>query len=777
MPDTPLLDVSGLTGGHGTIPVLRGVDLQVHAGEVVGVFGRNGMGKTTLILTLMGLLPPSGGSIRIADNEVGEESPSMRSRHGMVFVPQGRGIFPSLTVTDNLRYAYQEFGDETEEDAIERVLGFFPTLRALLARDGGSLSGGEQQQLALARALMARPGLLLLDEPTEGVQPSVVKQIEVLVRKLAKDFGIAVLLVEQRLDFLVSVCRHIHLLERGQIVRSYDNLKHDVASELEREMAGEGAIPSVPSNGVNGSVTNDHSRGEPVEGPQASGKAKFVSRPDLETMREVAKSLHFRMGDDELGDYLEALEGTFSAYDRVEDLPDELPQVRYPRTPGVKPPPEENRLNAWHVKCKVKGAPSGPLAGREVVLKDNICLAGVSMLNGASVMAGYVPDVDATVATRILDAGGVISGKANCEYYCLSGGSHTCAAGPVHNPYRMGYSSGGSSSGCGALVGSGEIDMAIGGDQGGSVRIPSSWSGCYGMKGTHGLVPYTGAFPIEFTIDTLGPITSNVADNALLLEVIAGADGLDPRQYAPKVHKYTEALGTGVQGMRIGVVKEGFIVPGSEEDVGGKVREAAAKLALLGASVSDVSIPMHMDAAAIWTPIALEGLQDMMMDGDGCGSNYRGLHVTSLREHHSNWRNRADELSVSLKLSMLAGKLFLDRHRGHYVSKAFNISRRLRQAYDQALQGHDLLLMPTLPMKATPMPPADAPLSLQIRRAFEMIPNTTAFSCTGHPAMSVPCGLSEGLPIGMMLVGRYYAEMDIYRAASAFEGLGDWRAF
>ena len=171
------------------------------------------------------------------------------------------------------------------------------------------------------------------------------------------------------------------------------------------------------------------------------------------------------------------MEGTFQSYDRLTQLPDNLPPVRYPRTPGVKPSPADNPLNAWAVKSEVRGAAHGPLAGKRVVLKDNVCLAGVPMMNGASSLEGYVPDVDATLVTRILDAGGTIAGKAHCEYFCLSGGSHTNAAGPVHNPYRYGYSAGGSSSGSAALVGAGELDLAIGGDQGGSIRMPASWCG------------------------------------------------------------------------------------------------------------------------------------------------------------------------------------------------------------------------------------------------------------------------------------------------------------
>src|SRR2546423_3278722 len=203
-------------------------------------------------------------------------------------------------------------------------------------------------------------------------------------------------------------------------------------------------------------------------------------------------------------------------------MPDEVPAVKYPRTPGHRPGPEENRHNAWYRKTSVKGAPGGKLKGKRIALKDNICLAGVPMMNGASSLEGYVPDVGATIVTRMLDAGGTILGKVHCEYFCFSGGSHTSAAGPVHNPRKMGYSAGGSSSGSAAVVAAGEVEMAIGGDQGGSIRIPAAYCGVYGLKPTHGLVPYTGVFPIENTLDHTGPMTATVADNALLLEVLAG---------------------------------------------------------------------------------------------------------------------------------------------------------------------------------------------------------------------------------------------------------------
>jgi amidase len=165
------------------------------------------------------------------------------------------------------------------------------------------------------------------------------------------------------------------------------------------------------------------------------------------------------------------------------------------------------------------------------------------------------------------------------------------------------------------------------------------------------------------------------------------------------------------------------------------------------------------------------------MLGNGMGYNWKGLYTVSLLDAHAHWRDKADDLSDSLKISMMVGQYFLTHYRGRFYAKAQNLARKIRAAYDHALSDYDLLLMPTLPVKATPIPPADAPLGLYLQRAFEMIGNTAPFDVTGHPAMSLPCGLGNGLPIGVMLIGKPYDEETIYAAAAAFEGQGDWKTF
>ncbi len=500
-----------------------------------------------------------------------------------------------------------------------------------------------------------------------------------------------------------------------------------------------------------------------------------ITRPTVSDVAGLAVDLNMTMSLEEAAQYHALMGGIFDAYDTVDAHPNPLPDVKYPRTPGYRPHGDENRYGAWAIKTKIKGATEGKLAGKTVVLKDNVALAGVPMMNGASTLEGFIPAADATIVTRMLDAGATIVGKSVCEHFCLSGGSHTSDPGPVHNPLRHGYSAGGSSSGSGALVAAGEVDMAIGADQGGSIRIPSSYCGVYGMKATHGLVPYTGVMPIEATIDHVGPMTANVADNALLLEVLAGADGLDPRQYAPQVSAYTAALGKSVKGLKIGILKEGFSFPSTQNGVAEKVRAGADRFRALGADVSEVSVPEFLTALAAWNPITLEGLMAQMMHG--MGFNWKGLYDVGLLDAHSAWRERADDLSETLKLCMLVGQWGLSHYRGRYYAKSHNIMLQMKKAFDRAFGNYDLLLMPTVPCVASPLPARDASLEEIVVRAFEMTATTAPLNLTGHPAMSIPCGLSDGLPVGLMLIGNDYCEATIYQAASAFEAEGDWKTF
>lgn len=499
-----------------------------------------------------------------------------------------------------------------------------------------------------------------------------------------------------------------------------------------------------------------------------------IPPPSLDELRTSAAALHFALTDAELDEFAQFTAPLAGDYALVESLPDPRLPVKYPREAGYRPPAAENPLNAWYWKSPIKGAASGKLAGKRVVVKDNICVAGLPMMNGSNVWEGFVPEQDATVVSRVLDAGAEILGKAVCENFCFSGGSHTSATGPVLNPHNPAHMSGGSSSGCAALIVAGECDMAIGGDQGGSIRMPSSFSGCYGIKPTYGLVPYTGAFPIDQSVDHLGPMAGSVADCALLLEVLAGFDdGRDPRQDPRlEVKAYTRALTGDAQGLRIGLVTEGFGTAVSEPDVDNRVREQAQRFADAGASIIEVSIPEHTQAPGIMLASMLDGTLATFTDYSGAGPNPKGYAFTdAVRFYNEKRKSRAMDMPVTVKTVLLFAHVMRERYGVYYSAKAQNLVRDLRAAYDAALVGCDILLMPTTPMKALKIPGPNATQAEIMATALPMIGNTAPFDATGHPSMSIPVGFSAGLPVGMMLTGRLGEDDVVLRAAHAFEQL------
>ncbi|HKC74078.1 MAG TPA: amidase family protein, partial [Chloroflexota bacterium] len=256
------------------------------------------------------------------------------------------------------------------------------------------------------------------------------------------------------------------------------------------------------------------------------------------------------------------------------------------------------------------------------------------------------------------------------------------------------------------------------------------------------------------------------------LEVIAGPDGLDPRQRADQQgDAYTRALTGHARALRLGIVEEGFGWPGaSEADVDAAVREAAHAFERLGATVTSLSLPLHRHGVDIWTAIGIEGATMLMVQGNSMGTNWKGHYATDLLDVYARGRlTRADDLSETVKVVMLLGQYMQEHYHGRYYAKGQNLGWLLTQAYDVALQACDVLVMPTLPMKATMLPAPEASREETVARAFEMTVNTMPTDVTGHPALNVPCAVSGGLPVGMMLIGRRGEEATVLRAAHAFE--------
>lgn len=504
-----------------------------------------------------------------------------------------------------------------------------------------------------------------------------------------------------------------------------------------------------------------------------------VRPPSISQLLQIAGNFGMTLTPEDASSFQRLMAGSIASYNRLDQLPEPKLPVKYPRTPGYRPGAEENPWNAWYWKTNIKGAQTGLLAGKKVAVKDNICVAGVPMMNGSQLLEGYVPEVDATVVTRILDHGGTIAGKAACEDLCFSAGSHTCATGPIRNPHNPEHSTGGSSGGSAALVAAGEVEMALGGDQGGSIRTPSCWCGVCGMKPTWGLVPMTGGMPISYSVDHCGPICNSVENVARLLTAIAGPDGYDPRTINGRTGDYMGSLRRAAKGLKIAVLREGFGHPTNDPRAAStdeKVRAAIDEFRALGATVEDVSVPLHYDGPHIWTGVIVEGAAEMMIKGYAMGNNWMGYYATSLQEAFARgWTSRPDDVSETVKLVLLLGDYMHRYYHNRYHAKAQNLRVLLRNAYDSVLNNYDLMVMPTIPFPATRIPPADAPREIYIEAALNMQHNTCPFDVSGHPAFTIPCARVDGLPVGMMLVGKHFDETTLISAAKAFEDATDWR--
>ncbi|KAK5025401.1 hypothetical protein LTS07_008252 [Exophiala sideris] len=516
-----------------------------------------------------------------------------------------------------------------------------------------------------------------------------------------------------------------------------------------------------------------------------ANKAQITAQDVL----DIVRSLNVLLPECEVSEWHDIIASVQESIDVVEALPDYVPIVdtdRYPRQNVARPSPDENPGNAWAWKVRIEGNKddSGILSRIAFALKDNIAVKDVPMLVGTDVFTDYIPDTDATLVGRILEAGGTIHGKAVCENLSLCASSFSAATGPVDNPYAKGYTTGGSSSGCGHLVGAGIVDVGIGGDQGGSIRFPASYCGIVGMKPTWGLVPWTGIMTHDPVHDTAGPMTRTVALNAKVLQAIAGRDDIDDRQYAvplpANLPNYSASLEKGVSRLKIGILQEGFAFGVIDPRVKQKILEAADRFKDLGAEVVPISIPLHTQAGHIVNCALRPAASQQAYLGKACGR--RALYMTGLTEKMSPLsQDKFDKMFSTSKFSLLSGLHVWSKHPTLY-GKAMNLYRRLRDEYDAALRQVDVLITPTTPYVADRHATQDAGPAEQMARSRGVAVNTVCFNASGHPAMSLPIGFlpaeddsSIKLPVGMQIVGGMFQEEMIYRVGAAWEKTFDWK--
>jgi len=494
--------------------------------------------------------------------------------------------------------------------------------------------------------------------------------------------------------------------------------------------------------------------------------------PTLDELRLDAQAIGFDLSDAELKVAQSYVATFLKSLDQVSKAAQPVSSPKYWPRESARPSASENPLGAWYVTSSIKGAPAGPLAGKKIAIKDNVCVAGLPMMNGSKVLEGFVPATDATVVARLLDAGAEIAGKSVCESFCASFGSHTADTGFVLNPHDHTRTTGGSSSGSAALVASGVVDMAVGCDEGGSIRVPSAFCGIAGLKPTWGLVPFTGIFQLEMTIDHVGPMARTVHDCALMLETLAGPDGLDPRQHAALQRQaYTTLIKASGKGLRIGILKEGFGLPDGEKDVDALVMDAAHRFERAGAVVSTASVPVHTTLAV--DCVNLVGLAMSPVARDSMGMNWKGHYQIDLAEFYVKHRQeRAALFPPEMKVGLLMERMLDRTGDGLYYGRAQNAALTVRAAYDHALEQVDVLVMPTVAARPPKLPPVNVDFATSMKLSDGAALNTPQFDVTGHPALSVPCGKLDGLPIGMMIVGRIGDDATVLRAGHAFEQLG-----
>lgn len=494
-----------------------------------------------------------------------------------------------------------------------------------------------------------------------------------------------------------------------------------------------------------------------------------ISPPTEEQVEAYGAELSLDLSDQEISDFRTLITETLGSYETVAEHGEDSEDLSQTTRDGGRRVDGEDPHNAWITRCQISESDDGPLAGWDIAIKDNLAVGGVEMTCGSDVVDGYVPPEDSTLVSRLLSAGGTIVGKTNLDDMAFSGNGHSSSFGPMLNPHDTAHLSGGSSGGSAIAVATGEVTLALGSDQGGSIRAPASWSGVVGHKPTHGLVPYTGCVGIDNTIDHAGPMARDVETVAEALTVLAGKDPADPRQpETVPTADYASALDGDVEGLDIAVLEEGFEQPEADPAVNEKVWAALDEFDQQGATVESVSVPMHADAADIYTVSLAEGLLAAIR-GEGLGHNWKGWYNTDWAAAFGRRRReKGGEFPATVKLTLLLGAYASEEYRSEFYGTAMNLRSELTARYDTLLEEYDLIAMPTTPMTANEWKPDQDRLAF-IGDAWTNLANTSAFNMTGHPSASVPVGTTDGLPVGLMLTGRPFEDGSVLNAAHAVE--------
>ncbi len=419
--------------------------------------------------------------------------------------------------------------------------------------------------------------------------------------------------------------------------------------------------------------------------------------------------------------------------------------------------------------ARAAGDPLGPLAGVPIALKDNICTRGMRTTASSRIIANFVPPYDATVVHRLEAAGAVIVGKTNCDEFAMGSSNENSAFGPVRNPWATDRTPGGSSGGSAAAVAAGCVPIALGSDTGGSIRQPGSFCGVVGLKPTYGRVSRYGLLAFASSLDQIGPLTRTVADAALTLSVIAGADTADATSSREAVPRYAAALSGDVRGVRIGVPRA-FVSEGVDEGVRRAFDASLDTLRAAGATLVDIELPHAKYAIPVYYLVATAEASSNLARYDGVRYGHRATDARDLKEMYS--QTRDEGFGAEVKRRIMLGTYVLSA--GYYDAfylKAQQVRTLLRRDYEQAFETVDVVAMPASPTPAFRLGEKTAdPLQMYLTDIF-----TVSANLAGLPGISIPCGFAgERLPVGLQLMGRMFDEETMLRVADAYERLTGW---
>ncbi len=508
----------------------------------------------------------------------------------------------------------------------------------------------------------------------------------------------------------------------------------------------------------------------------------MLRRLDRSEIENYAQRSWLTLTQNELDEFeilINELLNVVDRFDRTQEAIDE--PIEATRRSGHRPTAPEDPFNAIVRFCSVKATGSGLLSGKRVGIKDSMAIAGVQMTCGSRLLEGYYPRSDAVLVERLLRQGAEIVAVLNMDAFAFSGGGETSDYGATLNPIDTERTAGGSSGGSAAALHYDGVDITFGTDQGGSIRLPASWCGVIGLKPSFGLIPYCGIASLDQTFDHVGPLARRVADVALALEAVAGPDKRDPRQAgvdeanATGFVRAVEEAPAKLNGVKIGVVKEGMgDEVGVEQPTRDATLEVVSKMENLGASVREISIPEHLSTGiGLGFALFLEG-QMASLRGFGNGHHWSGRYAPDFAMAlGKGLKTSADDLPAPIKLALILGGHLNERYYGTLYAKAQNLRPALKSAYDRALEGVDVLLMPTGTVRAHKYKP-EASIHERVLRGWNMLGNTTPFNMTGHPSLSVPAGVSEGLPVGVMLTSRMFTDARLLSIARTYEREYGW---